>query len=319
MSNRYNHKNIDKVILRAVEKVLKSKVLDIKKMGYGEVNHVYKIKTEKNTVIARVFGYSDRPANGKLQWIEKQLTKHHILHAKLLYYPRNSKYFRYGFMLSEFVDGLNGSQDYDKGIHTLSQSYKQSGKILRKIHQIKSKRYGNINYGQGQYPDYLEMELKKVKKTINVLIKHKAFPADISEKVATVIRTCLEPYKHTFHPVLIHGDASRENSIWAKGKEFILVDWDNAKFSIWMRDFIEYSFWWMHLPEWKSGSKRKIARKAFFKGYGKVEYTPKDIDVIQHGLHLVKSVEMLYYYLLEKNDVKNFRVVKKNLFKLLRK
>jgi Ser/Thr protein kinase RdoA (MazF antagonist) len=320
MPDIYNYKkSVDNKIVSAVEQVLMTKVVQSKKMANGEINYVYKIITDKNTVIARVFRYADQPAEGMLLWIEKQLSKNNIPHAKLLYYSRDNIFFPNGFMVSEFVEGLNGSQDLDAGVHTLTESYEQSGKILKKIHQIKAKRYGKINYGKGEYEDYVEMELMQVKEKISDLAKRKALPASITIQVDEVIRTCLEPFRKTFRPVLIHGDASRENSIWVKGKSFILVDWDNAAFSIWMRDFIEYSWWWLHLNEWKSEEKRKIARTAFFKGYGKVEYTPKEIDTIQHGLLLIKSVEKLHYYLLDKKDIKNFNLVKKVFLNLLRK
>lgn len=320
MSKTYDHKkSIDERIVSAVEQVLGVNVRDSKKMTNGEINHVYKIITSKNTIIARVFRYAAHPADGMLQWIEKQLIKYKIPHAKLLYYSRDSQHFPNGFMISEFVDGLNGSQDYELGIHTLAQSYEQSGKILRKIHKIKAKRYGKINHGKGECADYLEMELKQVKEKLTDLIKHKALPVDTTVRTNQTIKASLEPYINTFCPTLIHGDASRENSIWAKGKNFILVDWDNASFSIWLRDFIEYSWWWLHLPEWKSEAKRKTARKAFFDGYGKVEYTPKEIDNIQHGLLLIKSVEKLHYYFFDRKDIKNFNLVKKIFFQILDK
>lgn len=320
MPNIYNYKaSINKRIARAVEHVLRAKVLDVAKMGHGEINYVYRINTDKGAVIARVFRYENHPADGMLQWIEKQLTKRNIRHAKLLYYSRDSKFFPNGFMVSECIEGLNGLDDYDAGIHTIAQSFNQSGKILKKIHQIKAKRYGKINYGKGESADFIEMEIKQVKAKVADLVNRKALPKDIFNDAERAIRNSLEPYKKTFHPVLIHGDASRENSIWLKGKKYVLIDWDNAMFSIWLRDFIEYSWWNLHLPEWKSEEKRKTARQAFFRGYGKVEYTPKEIDQIQYGLHLIKSIEKLHYYFFDKKDTRNFKLVKKVFFELLKR
>ena len=318
MLDIYNYKkSVDKRIVLAVEHILKVKVLANKKMVNGEINHVYKIITDKKTIIARVFRYANQPADGMLQWIEKQLTKHKIPHAKLLYYSRDNNFFPNGFMVSECVEGLNGTQDLEADLHTLAQSYEQSGKILKKIHKIGGKRYGQIHNGKGECQDYIGMELKQVHSKLADLIERKVLSIDTINQTIQTIKNSLEPHRHTFRPVLIHGDASRENSIWVKGKSFILVDWDNATFSIWMRDYIELSWWWLHLSEWKSEEKRKIARKAFFKGYGKVEYSPKDIDSIQYGLFLIKSIEKLHYYLLDKRDIKNFNFVKKIFLNLL--
>ena len=286
-------------------------------MKSGEINHVYKIQTEKNPVIARVFGYPDKPEDGLLLWIEKQLAKYTVPHAKLLYYSRDKKHFPYGFMISEFVEGLSGWDAIDNGVHTLAQSYEQSGKILRKIHQIKLPRYGPINFGKGKDADFVKFELEGLRNRLTDLIRQKVIPADTILKTEYAIVTSLEPFKKTFHLVLLHGDASRENSILTKNKKFVLIDWDNAWSGIWMCDFIESSWWWLHLPEWKNENMRKTARNAFFKGYGKIEYSPKEVDQIQYGLHLIKSVEKLHYYYFDRKEIKNFNLVKKVFFQLL--
>lgn len=320
MSKLYHYKkSIDNKIICAVEQVLRSKVLKAKKIKGGEINHVYKIQTDKNTVVARVFGYPDKPADGMLLWIEKQLGALNIPYAKLLYYSRDKKYFPNGFMISEFVDGLSGWDAIESGAHTLAQSYEQSGKTLRKIHNIKLSKYGPINSGKGKYKDFIGMELRQVKEKMADLVHQKALSADVVDKTIAAIKTHLELYKNTFHPVLLHGDASRENSILTKDKTFILIDWDNAWSGIWMWDYIEASWWWLHLPKWKDESIRKTARKAFFKGYGKVVYTPKEIDTIERGLHLIKSVEKMHYYYFDRKEIKNFNLVKKVFLKLLLK
>ena len=320
MSRMYRYtKSIDGKVAKAVEDVLGVKVLSSRKMAIGEINHVYKVVTDKNAVVARVFGYADQPAQGMLEWIEKKLTAYRIPHAKLLHYTRDKKFFPNGFMISEFVEGQNGWEAIDTGVHSLAQSYEQSGKILRRIYQISLPKYGPINSRKGTHDNFIDMEIAQVKRKLRCLTRRKAVPVDTFEKVSRMITQCLEPYQHTFRPVLLHADASRENSIWTKDKRFILIDWDNAWSGIWMWDYIESSWWWLHLKEWKSENMRNIARKAFFKGYGTGEYSPQEIDVIQHGLFLIKSVEKMHYYLLDKKDTKNFNLVKRIFFQLLNK
>ena len=99
MTFRYR-KSIDRRVKPAVEKVLGLRVLSVSKVKSGEVNHVYKVETNKRTVLVRVFRYETWPEDGKLQWTEKQFVKYHIPHAKLLFYSRNSRWFPNGFMAS---------------------------------------------------------------------------------------------------------------------------------------------------------------------------------------------------------------------------
>ena len=57
---------IDEKIAEVVSRVLNEKVKDVKRINQGEVNYVYKVETEKQTVLVRVARYKDWPDIGKL-------------------------------------------------------------------------------------------------------------------------------------------------------------------------------------------------------------------------------------------------------------
>jgi len=310
---KFFKKTIEPKIATAVSAVLHAKVFSTHRMTYGEINYVCAVITDRGKFIVRIFGYKDKPEPGKLEWIEKQLVKHRISHAKLIYYSRSSKYFPYGFMISEFVDGLGGWEAIKQGKQTLAQSYISTGSILRKIHNIKLKKFSQ---GNGDYSDFLAMEIKSVRAKLKDLISKKVIDDKPVKETIAAIKDSLEPYNKTFRPVLLHADASRENSILTKDDRFILVDWDNAWSGIWLWDYIEMSWWWLFPPVW-TPAKKRIAKKAFFKGYGKITLTPKAFNDIERGLHLIKSVEKLHYYYFDRKEIKNFRIVKKILFKIL--
>src|ERR1700722_8491476 len=297
-------KSIEPIIGKAVSVVLRTKGISIHRMTYGETNYVCAVVTDKGKFIIRIFGYKDKPESRKLEWIEKQLTKRHIPHAKLIYYSRSNKYFPYGFMISEFIEGLGGWEAIEQGKQTLAQSYAATGKILWKIHQIKLKKFGQ---GHGEYADFLVMELKNVQAKLKKLIAEKVIDNRIANLTIAAIKDCLIPYNKTFHPVLLHADPARENSILTENGEFILIDWDNAWSGIWLWDYAELSWWWMFPPVWKS-EKRRIAKRSFFKGYGKIKYDLTAFNDIEHGLHLIKSVEKLYYYHFDRREAKNTNV-----------
>ena len=311
---KFFKKSIEPKIKTAVSAVLHTSVFSMKRMTYGEINYVCAVTTDKGKFIVRVFGYKDKPEPGKLEWIEKQLVKHRIPHAKLIYYSRSSEYFPYGFMISEFVDGLGGWEAIKQGKQTLARSYTATGNILRKIHNIKLKKFGQ---GNGEYSDFLAMEMESIYAKLRALVLKKMIDARTADITIAQIEKSLEPYNKTFRPVLLHADASRENSILTKDGKFILIDWDNAWSGIWLWDYIEISWWWLFPPVWPTAKKR-IAKKAFFKGYGKITVSPKKFVDIEHGLHLIKSVEKLHYYYFDRKEMKNVNVVKKILLKLLK-
>lgn len=91
------------MVERAIAEVLSTLVLKLQRIELGIVNHVYKTETTQGNFIIRIFNYTTWPEDGLLEWIEKQLAKKHIPHAKLIYYTRSKKFFPHGFMISKFV------------------------------------------------------------------------------------------------------------------------------------------------------------------------------------------------------------------------
>jgi len=305
---RYN-KGTDRKIVLAVEDALKTKVIGCVKMQNGAVNHVFKISTAKGDVIARIFKFENWPEDGKLEWIEKSLATRKIPHARLLYFTRDKKYFPHGFMVQEFVPGIDGWDAIRSGFCTIGESYFEKGKILKRIHQIKIKKFGPIKGGKGKSSNFITYKLNRANRLLKRLIKDKAI-GDVTRKFDNKVWEILEPFNKGFKPVLIHGDATRKNTIWSKDNGLILIDWDNAWSGIWLWDFIELSWWWRHLKIWRDKEKRKIARKGFFKGYGKIGYTTREIQTLEHGLHLIKSVERLHFFYYDNKNKPFFKIVK---------
>ncbi|MCC7356785.1 MAG: aminoglycoside phosphotransferase family protein [Candidatus Doudnabacteria bacterium] len=314
----YN-KSIDKKIKVAVAKVLDTKVLTAHKIKSGEINHVYKISTSKGLFIARVFRYHDWPENGKLEWIEKQLSKLKVPHAKMVYYSKSKTFFPNGFMISEFIPGIDGTTAIKKKIITETKLYFELGSLASKIHRVRIKRYGLINNGKGEFNDYIKMQLLGIKKVLKQLINKKLLDSDPYPAIARNIRQTFKPLRNKIHPVLLHGDMSETNLIVTKKNKVILIDWDNARSGIWLADFIELSRRQLFDKSWSTNPARATrARNAFFQGYGKTKFTEQQIIDTEKTLQILRQVRQMHYYAFDKKDFKKLEIVKTVFNKLLR-
>lgn len=295
-------KSIDTKVIKAASQILNVKVISSKKINQGIVNHVYKVVTDDGIYIVKVFRNQHWPEDGKLEWVEKQLQKHKIPHAKMVYYSREAKYFPYGLMITEFIEGLNGWDAIKKGRHNIFDSWKESGKILRKIHSIKGQKFGHVKNGKGEEKSFLKYELMKAKEKLSELIKLKKISADTAQILLSKIDQTLKPFDKRFRPVLIHGDASRDNSILTSSGKFILIDWDNAKFSDHLVEYTRFTSWMTVMPKWKNLQTRVKAKKSFFQGYGNIGFTQSEIKIIEPAMHMIFFISLLKLYVERKEN-----------------
>ena len=315
---RYN-KNIDRQVVSAVSSVLNVNAKKAVKMKHGEVNHVYKLIAEKEFFLVRVFKNKDWPETGKLLWIDKQLMVHSIPHAKILYYSRSNKFFPFGFMITQFIGGYNGEQAVEKRQLSLAKTYYNIGKILKKVHAIKIKKFGVVNNGSGNYSNFLKWKLDRdVRRRFTELRATKKFTKEIAIKTEKKVRECLSPFAPKFKPVLNHGDPNRGNCIWSTDKRWILIDWDNAISSTWIEDYTDLTFWADFRKNKSFTTNRlRIFKKNFFLGYGKVEFSRDQLGQIEHGLHIIKCMKLLPYYYFGKKDMGDFYETERKLLKLI--
>ena len=136
---------IDEKIGEVVPKILNTNVKKIERITQGEVNYVYKIETENKTLLVRVARYKDWPKIDKLIWISGQLAKVEIPHAKVLFSDTSSKYFKSGFMISEWIEGEDGMSLIKRNKLTRKMAVKKIARTLSKTHKIKIEGFGEFN------------------------------------------------------------------------------------------------------------------------------------------------------------------------------
>ncbi len=313
-------KSIDHRIKPAVERVLRVRVLGVSKINSGEVNHVYKVQLQKKNVLVRVFRHKDWPEDGKLQWIEKQFRRYGIPHAKMLFYDRSEKRFPNGFMISEFIEGKSAADAIKAGELSTSRFYVEDAKLLEKVHRIKCKKFGYWDGKRlGTKPDFASFYFPRIKRKLDRFKSTKHYDANLAKEVETKVKRLLQPSLKKLKPVLTHGDPGRDNCIWNKEKGLILVDWDNVMSSVWLRDYADLMYWESYAAQLSNVPKTRMvdAQRSFLKGYGKIEFSKKEIERITSAIFIMKAVDLLPYYYFDQRNMPVFRKTRQRLNTLL--
>ncbi len=116
----------------------------------GHSNHIFCIKTEKYTYLARKFQLSlDRKAEFQIQ---KKAFDKNITGKPILLDEKN------GFMISEFIKGKHKNRLNQKELKKLAQ-------LLKKLHKI------NIRQKQNKFKENFSFKYKKVKEAFIILDK----------------------------------------------------------------------------------------------------------------------------------------------------
>lgn len=307
MTLRYKT-SLDLYVKPAVEKALGVHVLGVSKVKGGEVNHVYKVETNKKTILVRVFRYKDWPEDGKLQYIEKQFMNHRIPHAKLLFYTRSKKWFPNGFMISEFIDGMPADEAVRSGKLSRNDFQFHVAKLLKKVHGIQLKKFGDWHGTYGTDPDILSFALPRITQKLNQLKKTEFYEKDVAIAARSKVESLLTPLKDKLKPVLTHGDPGKDNCIWSSKGKLILVDWDNARSSVWVRDYADLMFWETCAARFQGVPKTQLpnAQKAFLKGYGKTGFTKSELDNVALAFFIIQVANLLPYYYFDQKNMKAF-------------
>lgn len=299
---KYNSE-IDNKVKIAVAETLGMSVVSVSKIQEGEVNHVYKINTDKGEFIARIFSSPDWPEIKALELIDKKLTKKNILHADIIYSDKSSKYFPNGFVVDKFVGGKIGWKAIKDGNISFEDFHIRLAKVLKEVHSINFPEYGYIANGIGTSKDFFEHEINELKENLGKLKETDVLPEGISKLIEDKIRSLYNPIRKKFSPVLTHGDPSPANCIWTPNNEVVLVDWDNAMSSIWIRDLAIQTYWGSHLTYLGSLEERRTKLiDAFIRGHRDMGLTQKEVEDAEKIIHIIYSVSLLpYYYLKQQN------------------
>jgi aminoglycoside phosphotransferase (APT) family kinase protein len=148
---------VDKKIAKVIPKVLGVAVKNIERIKQGEVNYVYKVETEDKNILVRVSRYKDWPNIDKLNWISRQLARKDILQSRVLFSDTSSNYFKFGFMITEWINGEDGMSLIKEGKLSRKRAVEKIAETLQKIHEISVEGFGEFNgEGEGKFRSWEE-------------------------------------------------------------------------------------------------------------------------------------------------------------------
>lgn len=294
--------DIDKEIAKVIPKVLGVAVKNIERIKQGEVNYVYKVETEDKNILVRVARYKGWPNIDKLNWISHQLTETGIPHTKILFSDSSSKYFKFGFIIVDWIDGEDGMSLIKEGKLSRKRAVEKIAETLQKIHKISVEGFGEFNgQGKGKFRSWEErlfsfVEDEKYRKAVRAGI----YGENLHEKGIKAMKKIIKELDYKPKSVLTHQDATPENAIFNNDK-IVLIDWDNAVGSTWIEDLAWITFWM-----------GKEVRQWFLEVYETQESLCL-IEKVEKVIHLRLAITLVPYYLY---STKNYKAVEKMIGKL---
>lgn len=310
---------IDKTIIKAVEKDLKTRVISTNRIQAGEVSFVYKIQTQyKGTVIAKAFRLEEFiPPEGKLEWIEEQLEKQQIPFAKTHKIDRSSKVLPHGYMIQEFIEGKSGFDLIMNEEMSFEEYFNKLATLLQKVHQIPVDGYGVIQNGKGEYKTFYESKLNYMKK-----IRKQMESLDIDESMheaAFKVLKELKKYEQKFSPVLVHGDPPPANGIITEDRELILIDWDNAGSGFWITEYAGLTYKGAYMWQYKLSEEERneIIKKSFRNYYIGVNFDDPDLLEVVRLLQILTAYHSLAVHYFQHEDKELYEIAKKRLSSML--
>ncbi len=300
----------------AVSKALGVEVISVKRVIQGEISYAFKVMTRRGVVLAKVLKFKGWPDVPALIKVGKLLSKHQIPHPMVLYFAKHKAYFPHGLLIQKYIEGEDCHKAILSGKISFVRYHYLLGKLLRKLHGIRLKRFGRLSKPLAKGTTYYDIRLKHLIKHLDEFNGTALLPSGLRNELLVRVGPGLKLVSEICSPVLTHGDATPDNCILTPQGELALIDWDNSKASAWLEDFTWLTYCGSHMTSLGSLEKRsKIIWREFFRGYGRAGITKEDIKEIEYSLHLLKAVSHLgYHYFAQRNE----RAFKQTLAKLKR-
>jgi len=310
--------NIDKKLLLAIKKVLGIKVKRVEKIAQGSMNYSFKVETEEDLVLARVFGKKDAVDINKLLWINKQLEKNQIKHPKILGYSVTDEFFPYGFMLTKYISGKDGIRAIHEENISLSDYFHKLGILVKKIHTIPVDKYGEIDeIGNGRN-NYSEHTISKVYSLAAESVNAGNLSSELSDIIKEKVEKVLLKYESRFIPVLVHGDCGPSNQILSEENDLFMIDWDYARKGVWFEDLVPVVLSADNFS--KIEQRERVVteiRKSFLKGYGETDFFKKEIIEIGQVFTIIAFLYNLSFYSADQRNVDAVTSAKEKISELI--
>lgn len=304
---------ISKQIPRVLRDILGLKVKSISRVKDGEVNYNFRVNTDDEPVIMRVFRYEFWPREETLRLVEEKLEELGIKQSKIIHFDNSNKYFPNGFMIAEWIEGVSGKKAIKLKLTTEKEVIEKTAKILRKVHSIQFKKFGTLPFDQRSkgVDDFSDWVLNfDGENRFERLTEKGLVSKELINDARGKLQVFLGRIDFGIKPVMVHGDATPENIIWTK-EDLVLVDWDSVKATSWSYDLAWLTYWY----DWQVNK----VLSWFLKGYGVSNINLNEFRLLERIFHLMLALKLLPYYAFDIQDKEKLNSEIKKLERFLEK
>ncbi len=271
-----------------IKKILNGNITSIKPvLNKGDVNRVYVVTTDKETVVLRLNEAGELQRFKKEEWCLTKVSEIGIRSPQVL---STGVLDSIAYMVLNFIPGLNGEEIAENK----SYIWHELGVYAKKIHSIQVQGFGE-RFINGRFSDFWKRYVRYNIESLN--------DDDKLLEMGVISKTDSEDLKHSFSVLLdrkfnfglTHGDLSLANII-VEGEKITLIDWGSAELTV--------------VPHYEiigifedSLKENDPLFEDFLTGYGmtyeELDTTKQDID----SLVLLRSVDKLRWAIDKKPDM----------------
>jgi Ser/Thr protein kinase RdoA (MazF antagonist) len=301
----------------AAESVLGAEVAGVSRLPFGNVNEVFKVGSSGRAYAVKVFRHAGWPEAGKLPWVESQLTRVGVPHARMIHYTRDATHFPHGFSVCEFAAGDNCKGLVREGRLTPEAFCELAGAFLRRTHAVSVPRFGYLGDGRGMCEDFTGWLLScEVFDNLRKVDDGSRLEETLRPRFEREVEPVLRRYESRFTPVLVHGDCTPKNGLLDSDGRFVFVDWDEAFAGPRVWDYASLTYWYAYMLKDCGGRDREGFSAAFFRGYGEMGFDPEELRELEWAIHTTQAAGELSY-LYTTGDEPGYKSARARLMRLL--
>jgi len=251
-------------------------------------NQVFKIETEAQPYIFKIYANRDWPEDGKLPFVARKLDEYQMPHSKLFAFNREDDMFPNGYLIEECLPGITADRLTLSNDETLSL-FEKLAVLVSRVHQITLTNYGYIGNGIADWRTFSKFIYDMFDDCTTNLRKQNTMDTSYLHAIRTKLYNKLKDCDR-YPPVICHGDLSTKN-ILVHSDKIVLIDWDDAQALCWMADIARLTLW---LKLNYGSQAAAVYRKVFLDCY-ETSYDKSAFDDLEYYLHVWYGLDYLNF------------------------
>lgn len=198
-----------------------SRILSIRRIENGLVNHVHIVTTDKDSLVVRI-----DPDESTLNRFRKEIFCAEVALRNGVKTPQVYKigiHEDHPYMLMQYIEGIDGNNHPDQ-----SKIWESLGNYARKIHKIEVGGYGENYLGENEFDDQWERFLGYNIDSLNSQDKVLLLGILSGSQQEEILSIFQQLSSTDINIGLCHHDLSPKNTIVNYGGDVFLIDWGSA-------------------------------------------------------------------------------------------